>query len=111
VTVLFADVKGAMEPAEQLDPEEWSQIMNRFFQILSKRVDRPCRNRIQVTTNLSFTISYGSEGARLIHGQKEHTVFAECGQLLNLVFGNSENSTPTRTPTRTPTHIPDFPFE
>ena len=40
VTVLFADVKGSMEIAEQLDPEEWSRIMNRFFQILSEGVER-----------------------------------------------------------------------
>jgi len=40
VTVLFADVKGSMELAERLDPEEWSQIMNRFFQILSDGVER-----------------------------------------------------------------------
>jgi len=40
VTVLFADVKGSMELAEQLDPEEWSQIMSRFFQILSEGVER-----------------------------------------------------------------------
>ncbi len=40
VTVLFADVKGSMELAEQLDPEEWSQIMNRFFRILSEGVER-----------------------------------------------------------------------
>src|SRR5208282_2462790 len=40
VTVLFADVKGSMELAEQLDPEAWSQIMNRFFQILSEGVER-----------------------------------------------------------------------
>src|ERR1700674_5540414 len=40
VTVLFADVKGSMELAEQLDQEEWSQIMNRFFQILSDGVER-----------------------------------------------------------------------
>src|SRR6202521_2813016 len=40
VTVLFADVKGSMELAEQLDPEAWSQIMNRFFQILSDGVER-----------------------------------------------------------------------
>ena len=35
-----------------------------------------------------------------------HTVSVECGQLLNLEFGNFQNpiSTPTRTPTRTPTH-------
>jgi len=35
VTVLFADVKGSMELAEQVDPEEWHRIMDRFFQILS----------------------------------------------------------------------------
>ncbi len=40
VTVLFADVKGSMELAEKLDPEEWSQIMSRFFQILSEGVER-----------------------------------------------------------------------
>ena len=40
VTVLFADVKGSMELAEQLDPEEWSQIMQRFFRILSEGVER-----------------------------------------------------------------------
>ena len=28
VTVLFADVKGSMELAEQVDPEEWHQIMD-----------------------------------------------------------------------------------
>jgi class 3 adenylate cyclase/tetratricopeptide (TPR) repeat protein len=38
--VLFADVKGSMELAEQLDPEAWSQIMQRFFQILSEGVER-----------------------------------------------------------------------
>src|SRR5262245_30438235 len=31
VTVLFADVKGSMELAEQLDPEAWHKIMDRFF--------------------------------------------------------------------------------
>jgi class 3 adenylate cyclase len=40
VTVLFADVKGSMQLAEQMDPEEWSQIMQRFFRILSDGVER-----------------------------------------------------------------------
>src|SRR5262245_21811204 len=40
VTVLFADVKGSMELEEQLDPEEWSQIMSRFFTLLSQGVER-----------------------------------------------------------------------
>jgi arsenite methyltransferase len=40
VTVLFADVKGSMELAEQLDPEEWHRIMDRFFQLLAGGVHR-----------------------------------------------------------------------
>ncbi len=40
VTVLFADVKGSMELAEQMDPEAWSEIMQRFFKILSDGVGR-----------------------------------------------------------------------
>ncbi len=40
VTVLFADVKGSMELAEQLDPEQWHAIMDRFFQLLAEGVHR-----------------------------------------------------------------------
>ena len=40
VTVLFADVKGSMELAAQLDPEEWHQILERFFAILTEGVHR-----------------------------------------------------------------------
>src|SRR5216684_247725 len=40
VTVLFADVKGSMELAEQFDPEEFHQIMDRFFAILAEGVHR-----------------------------------------------------------------------
>jgi class 3 adenylate cyclase len=40
VTVMFADVKGSMELAEQLDPEAFSGIMQRFFRILSDGVER-----------------------------------------------------------------------
>src|SRR5262245_2054232 len=35
VTVLFADVKGSMDLADQIDPEEWHKIMDGFFAILS----------------------------------------------------------------------------
>jgi len=37
--VLFADVKGSMELSEQLDPEAFSQIMQRFFLILPDGVE------------------------------------------------------------------------
>jgi len=40
VTVLFADVKGSMELAEQVDPEEWHRILDRFFAILTDGVHR-----------------------------------------------------------------------
>jgi class 3 adenylate cyclase/tetratricopeptide (TPR) repeat protein len=40
VTVLFADVKGSMDLAEQLDPEEWHGILDRFFQVLTDGVHR-----------------------------------------------------------------------
>ena len=40
VTVLFADVKGSMELAEQLDPEAWHQILDRFFALLTDGVHR-----------------------------------------------------------------------
>jgi len=40
VTVLFADVIGSMELAEQSDPEEWRRIMDRYFSILCAGVHR-----------------------------------------------------------------------
>ncbi len=38
LTVLFADVRRSSELAEQLDPEDWHRILDRFFQILSEGV-------------------------------------------------------------------------
>src|SRR5438876_3790697 len=40
VTVLFADVKGSMDLAEQVDPETWHRILDRFFGILAEGVHR-----------------------------------------------------------------------
>jgi adenylate cyclase len=40
VTVLFADVSGSMDLAEQQDPEEWRKIMQRFFSTLADAVAR-----------------------------------------------------------------------
>ncbi|MFI5364913.1 MAG: ATP-binding protein [Candidatus Binatia bacterium] len=40
VTVLFADVKGSMDLAAQVDPEEWHRIMDRFFAVLADGVHR-----------------------------------------------------------------------
>jgi adenylate cyclase len=40
VTVLFADVQGSMDLAEQHDPEQWHAIMQRFFSTLADAVHR-----------------------------------------------------------------------
>jgi class 3 adenylate cyclase/tetratricopeptide (TPR) repeat protein len=40
VTVLFADVRGSMALAEQVDAEEWHAIMNQFFTLLADGVHR-----------------------------------------------------------------------
>ncbi|HEV8624608.1 MAG TPA: adenylate/guanylate cyclase domain-containing protein [Acidimicrobiia bacterium] len=40
VTVLFADVKGSMELQEDLDPEDWHGVMDRFMRILADGVHR-----------------------------------------------------------------------
>jgi class 3 adenylate cyclase len=49
VTVLFADVKGSMDLAEQVDPEEWHKIMDRFFAILIRsRRSRSQRPRLSI---------------------------------------------------------------
>jgi class 3 adenylate cyclase len=40
VTVLFADVKGSMDLAGALDPEDWREVMNRFLRILASGIER-----------------------------------------------------------------------
>ena len=40
VTVLFCDVAGSTAMAEQLDPEEWAEIMNEAFEYLTGPVSR-----------------------------------------------------------------------
>jgi class 3 adenylate cyclase/tetratricopeptide (TPR) repeat protein len=40
VTVLFADVKGSMELAEQVETETWYEILDRFFAILADGIHR-----------------------------------------------------------------------
>jgi class 3 adenylate cyclase/tetratricopeptide (TPR) repeat protein len=40
VTVLFADVSGSMDLAEALDPDDWAQMMNQFFALLTDGVHR-----------------------------------------------------------------------
>jgi class 3 adenylate cyclase len=40
VTVLFVDIQSSMELAEEVDPEEWHRILDRFFAILADGIHR-----------------------------------------------------------------------
>jgi class 3 adenylate cyclase len=56
VTVLFADVKGSMELAEQVDPEEWHKILDRFFAILSEGVHRYAEEGIKSAEEIADVV-------------------------------------------------------
>jgi class 3 adenylate cyclase len=99
VTVLFADVKGSMELAEQIDPEEWHKIMDRFFAILSDGV-----HRFEGTIN-----QYTGDGAMALFGapiaHEDHAQRACYGNVcrrrasdvaLYAVCRRAANATPTR---------------
>src|SRR5574341_2128816 len=69
VTVLFADVKGSMELAEQLDPEAWHQIMDRFFAILTDGVHR-FEGTINQYTGDGIMALFGAPIAHEDHAQR-----------------------------------------
>jgi hypothetical protein len=69
VTVLFADVKGSMDLAEQVDPEEWHKIMDRFFAILSDGVHR-FEGTINQFTGDGIMALFGAPIAHEDHAQR-----------------------------------------
>src|SRR5213080_2721749 len=77
VTVLFADVKGSMDLAEQLDPEEWHAIMDRFFQLLAEGVHR-FEGTVDQFTGDGIVAFFGAPIAHEDHAQRA------CGAALYL---------------------------
>src|SRR5437867_4296966 len=69
VTVLFADVKGSMELAEQLGPEDWHRIMDRFFQLLAEGVHRFEGTVVQFTGDGIMAL-FGAPIAHEDHAQR-----------------------------------------
>src|SRR5215475_8231752 len=69
VTVLFADVKGSMDLAEQVDPEDWHRIMDRFFAILSDGVHR-FEGTVNQYTGDGIMALFGAPIAREDHAQR-----------------------------------------
>jgi class 3 adenylate cyclase/tetratricopeptide (TPR) repeat protein len=69
VTVLFADVKGSVELAEGLDPEEWHGILERFFQILADGVHR-FEGTVNQYTGDGIMALFGAPVAHEDHAQR-----------------------------------------
>ncbi|HET7053362.1 MAG TPA: adenylate/guanylate cyclase domain-containing protein [Solirubrobacterales bacterium] len=69
VTVLFADVKGSMDLAEQQDPEEWRRIMQRFFSILADEVRR-FEGTVDKFTGDGIMAVFGAPVAHEDHAQR-----------------------------------------
>jgi class 3 adenylate cyclase len=69
VTVLFADVKGSMDLAEQHDPEEWRKIMQRFFSILTEAVEG-LEGTVDKFTGDGIMAVFGAPIAHEDHGRR-----------------------------------------
>jgi class 3 adenylate cyclase/tetratricopeptide (TPR) repeat protein len=69
VTVLFADVSGSMDLAEQEDPEEWREIMQRFFRLLAATVTR-FEGTVDKFTGDGIMAIFGAPVAHEDHAQR-----------------------------------------
>jgi class 3 adenylate cyclase/tetratricopeptide (TPR) repeat protein len=69
VTVLFADVQGSMDLAEQHDPEDWRRIMQGFFSILADEVRR-FEGTVDKFTGDGIMAIFGAPVAHEDHAQR-----------------------------------------
>ena len=69
VTVLFADVQGSMDLAEQVDPEVWHRILDGFFTILADGVHR-FEGTINQFTGDGIMALFGAPIAHEDHAQR-----------------------------------------
>ena len=69
MSVLFVDLKGSMDLAEQSDPEEWHAIMDRFFSILAGGVHR-FEGTINQYTGDGIMALFGAPIAHEDHAQR-----------------------------------------
>ena len=69
VTVLFADVKGSMQLAGQIDAEAWHRVLDHFFQILADAVHR-FEGTINQYTGDGIMALFGAPLAHENHAQR-----------------------------------------
>jgi class 3 adenylate cyclase len=82
VTVLFADVKGSMDMSEQVDPDEWRQIMQRFFELLSDGVRR-FEGTVDKFTGDGIMALFGAPVAHEDHAARACFAALHMGELVN----------------------------
>src|SRR5438093_4441148 len=80
-TVLFADVKGSMELAESVDPEDWYRIMDRFFTILAEGVHR-FEGTVNQYTGDGIMALFGAPLAHEDHAQRACWAALHLGEAL-----------------------------
>ncbi len=69
VTVLFADVKGSMDLAGQLDPEAWHLVLDGFFSILTDAINR-YEGTVNQYTGDGIMALFGAPVAHEDHAQR-----------------------------------------
>ena len=69
VTVLFADVKGSMDLAARMDPEEWGELMGRLYKLLRDGVTR-FDGRVDKFTGDGIMALFGAPVAYEDHAQR-----------------------------------------
>jgi class 3 adenylate cyclase/tetratricopeptide (TPR) repeat protein len=82
VTVLFADVKGSMDMSEQVDSEDWSEIMHRFFSLLSDGVRR-FEGTVDKFTGDGIMALFGAPVAHEDHAARACFAALHMGDLVN----------------------------
>jgi class 3 adenylate cyclase/tetratricopeptide (TPR) repeat protein len=80
--VLFADVKGSMDMSEQVDPDEWRQIMQRFFSLLSDGVRR-FEGTVDKFTGDGIMALFGAPLAHEDHAARACFAALHMGELVN----------------------------
>src|SRR5437588_8853521 len=69
ITVLFLDVAGSMELASGMDPEQWGDLMGRFFGIVRDGVNR-FGGRIDKFTGDGVMVLFGAPVAYEDHARR-----------------------------------------
>ena len=83
VTVLFADLARSMDLAERLDPEEWHELLDRVFRLLTDAVHR-YEGTVNQYTGDGIMALFGAPIAHEDHAQRA------CGAALDMARGLGE---------------------